>query len=211
MMPRGYASLFATPLVGFIVAYVDPRKLVTLGLVTGAASLFWFSHMNLEVGYWNLFWPQFLQGVSFSLLMVPLTVVAMDRIAPAAIGNAASLFNLMRNLGGSFGIAVSQTLLDRFRQGQVNILGSHVSPYSRATRMTLAHLYRMFVANGSDPTTASRQSYAAVWGMVQRQATMVSYVDVFRLLTFLFLLVIPLVLLLKKLTHQMKQAAPAAH
>jgi DHA2 family multidrug resistance protein len=206
LMPRGYASLFATPLVGLVVAYIDPRKLITLGLVTGAASLFWFAHINLDIGYWNLFWPQFLQGCSFSLLMVPLTVVAMDRIAPAAIGNAASLFNLMRNLGGSFGIAVSQTLLDRFRQGQVNILGSHVSVYSPRTRMTLEALKRMFIAHGSHPTTATQQAHAVVWGVVQRQAAMISYIQVFRLLAVFFLLVIPLVLLLKKLTHQMKPA-----
>ena len=209
MMPRGYASLFATPLVGLIVARVDPRKLLAIGFVLGAGSLYWFSHLNLDVGYWNLFWPQFLQGISFSLLMVPLTVVTMDRIKQEAIGNAASLFNLMRNLGGSIGIAVTQTLLDRFRQGQVNILGSHVSAYSPGTRMTLEGLRRMYQAHGSDPTTAAHQANAAVWGMVQRQAAMISYLDIFRLLTLIFLLVIPFLFLLKKLTHQIKRA-PAA-
>jgi DHA2 family multidrug resistance protein len=209
LMPRGYASLFATPIVGLIVGYVDPRKLLTLGFLIGAGSLLWFSYLNLQVGYWNLFWPQFFQGISFSLLMVPLTVVTMDRIAPESIGNAASLFNLMRNLGGSVGIAVTQTLLDRFRQGQTNILGSHVSAYSPATRMTLESLRRMFVAHGSDPTTATQQAHAAVWGMVQRQAAMISYLDVFRLLTFLLILAIPLVFLLKKPVHQTKPAALA--
>jgi DHA2 family multidrug resistance protein len=208
-MPRGYASLFATPIVGLIVGYVDPRKLLTLGFLIGAGSLLWFSHLNLQVGYWNLFWPQFFQGMSFSLLMVPLTVVTMDRIAPEAIGNAASLFNLMRNLGGSVGIAVTQTLLDRFRQGQTNILGGHVSAYSPATRMTLESLRRMFVAHGSDPTTATQQAHVMVWGMVQRQAAMIAYLDVFRLLTLLLLLAIPLVFLLKKPVHQTKPAALA--
>jgi DHA2 family multidrug resistance protein len=206
LMPRGYASLFATPIVGLIVGYVDPRKLMVLGFLIGAGSLFWFSHLNLEVGYWNLFWPQFFQGLSFSLLMVPLTVVSMDRIAPEAIGNAASLFNVMRNLGGSVGIAATQTLLARFRQGQTNILGSHVSPYSLSTQLRLEGLHRMFVAHGSDPTTAAGQSNALLWGMVQRQAAMLSYLDVFRLMAFLLLLAIPFVVLLKKPVHQIKHA-----
>ena len=206
LMPRGYASLFATPIVGLIIGYVDPRKLLTLGFLIGAGSLLWFSYLNLQVGYWNLFWPQFFQGMSFSLLMVPLTVMTMDRIAPEAIGNAASLFNLLRNLGGSVGIAVTQTLLDRFRQGQTNILGGHVSAYSPATRMTLESLRRMFVAHGSDPVTATQQAHVMVWGMVQRQAAMIAYLDVFRLLTFLLLLAIPLVFLLKKPVHQTKSA-----
>jgi DHA2 family multidrug resistance protein len=202
LMPRGYASLFVTPLIGLIVARVDPRKLLALGFLAGAISLFWFSRLNLQVGYWDLFWPQFLQGVSFSLLMVPLTVVTMDRIAPQAIGDAASLFNLMRNLGGSFGIAVTETLLERFRQEQLTILGSHVSVYSPATRITLEGLRQALVASGSDPATAAQQAHAALWGMVQRQAAMVSYLELFRLLTVLFLFAVPLVLLLKKPAHQ---------
>ena len=211
LMPRGYASLFATPIVGLIVGFVDPRKLLVLGFLIGAGSLFWFSYLDLQVGYWNLFWPQFFQGMSFSLLMVPLTVVTMDRIAPEGIGNAASLFNLMRNLGGSVGIAVTQTLLADARQGQINILGSHVSAYSPATRMTLENLSRMFVARGSHPTIATQQAHAALWGMVQRQAAMIAYNNVFRLLTVLFLLAIPLVFLLKKPVHQTRGEGPAAH
>jgi DHA2 family multidrug resistance protein len=210
LMPRGYASLFATPAVGLIVGYIDPRKLLTLGFLLGAGSLFWFSDLNLQVNYWNLFWPQFLQGISFSLLMVPLTVVTMDRIAPEAIGNAASLFNLMRNLGGSVGIAVTQTLLDRFRQGQINTLGSHVSANSPAARTTLEGLRRMFVAHGSDPMTATQQAHIMVWDMVQKQAATIAYLDVYRLLMFLCLLAIPFVFLLKKPAHQTKPAVPAA-
>jgi DHA2 family multidrug resistance protein len=210
LMPRGYASLFATPVVGLLVGFVDPRRLLTLGFLIGAGSLFWFSHLSLQAGYWNLFWPQFFQGLSFSLLMVPLTVVTMDRIAPAAIGNAASLFNLMRNLGGSFGIALTQTLLDRFRQRQTNILGSHVSVYSPGTRMTLENMRRLFVTHGSHPTTATQQAHVSLWGLLQRQAAMVAYVEVFRLLTLLLLLAIPLVFLLKKPVHQIRGGAPAA-
>ncbi len=205
LMPRGYASLFATPLVGLLVGRIDPRKLLTLGFLLGAGSLLWFSQLNLQVGYWNLFWPQFIQGLSFSLLMVPLTVVTMDRIKPEAIGNAASLFNMMRNLGGSMGIAVTQTLLDRSRQSEVNVLGSHVSAFSPTARATFESLRRMFVAHGSDPATAVHQSYVAVWGMVQRQAAMISYLEVFRAMAVLFAVAIPFVFLLKKPAHQTRE------
>jgi DHA2 family multidrug resistance protein len=208
LMPRGYASLFVTPLVGLIVVRVDPRKLLALGFLTGAISLLWFSRLNLEVGYWDLFWPQFLQGISFSLLMVPLTVVTMDRIAPQAIGDATSLFNLMRNLGGSFGIAATETLLARFRQEQLTIVGSHVSVYSPATRIRLEGLGQAFVARGSDPATAAQLAHAAIWRMVQAQAAMISYLEIFRLLTVFFLLALPLVLLLKRPVHQ-TTATPA--
>ena len=207
LMPRGYASLFATPLVGLAVGRLDPRKLLAAGLLLGAGSLFWFSCLNLQAGYWNLFWPQFIQGLSFSLLMVPLTVVTMDRIAPAAIGNAASLFNLMRNLGGSVGIALTQTLLDRFRQGETNVLASHVNPFSALSTTSIQGARRLFQAHGSDAVTATRQAYAMVWGLVERQAAMISYVEVFRLLTLLFVLAVPLVLLLRRPHHQTASSA----
>jgi DHA2 family multidrug resistance protein len=210
LMPRGYASLFATPLVGLVVGRVDPRRLLALGFLSGAASLLWFSGLNLQVGYWDLFWPQFLQGLSFSLLMVPLTVVTMDRIAPHAIGDAASLFNLMRNLGGSVGIAVTETLLARLRQEQLTILGSHVSAYSPGTRLTLEGLRQAFLARGSDPATAAQQAHAALWRLVQGQAAMISYLELFRLLTLLMLLAIPLVPLLERPVHQMRRAPAGA-
>ena len=202
LMPRGYASLLATPLVGLVVAHVDPRKLVAGGFLAGAASLFWFSRLNADVGYWDLFWPQFLQGLSFSLLMVPLTVVTMDRIARESIGDAASLFNLVRNLGGSVGIAVTQTLLQDLRQQNLNVLGSHVSLYDPATRAMLEGLRRGFASRGSDPATAAQQATAAVWGMVQRQAAMLAYLRAFELLGLFMLLAVPLVFLLRRPTHQ---------
>jgi len=76
--------------------------------------------------------------------------------------------------------------------------------------MQLESLRRLFVAHGSHATTATQQAHAAVWGMVQRQAAMIAYLDVFRLMTVLFLLAIPLVFLLKKPVHQIKRVGPAA-
>ena len=108
------------------------------------------------------------------------------------------------------GIAVTQTLLDRFRQGQINTLGSHVSANSPAARTTLEGLRRMFVAHGSDPMTATQQAHIMVWDMVQKQAATIAYLDVYRLLMFLCLLAIPFVFLLKKPAHQTKPAVPAA-
>jgi len=108
------------------------------------------------------------------------------------------------------GIAVTQTLLAHFRQGQTNILGSHVSSYDSATRMALDRLRHLFVIHGSHPVTATRETQAMVWGMVEKQAAMIAYIDVFRVLTLLFLLVIPFVFLLKKPVHQTKPAAPVA-
>ncbi len=133
--------------------------------------------------------------------MVPLTVIAMDRMAPAVIGNAASLFNLMRNLGGSIGIAVTETLLDRLRQRQINVLVCEMTPYDTETRGRLESITRHFTTGGSDPATAARQAHQAVWGIVQKQAAILSYGEVFRFLALLLLLAVPLVFLLERPAH----------
>jgi MFS transporter, DHA2 family, multidrug resistance protein len=198
MAPRGMGSVIGMPLVGLIVGRFDARKLVAGGLVTGAITLFWLGELNLNTGYWDVFWPQFVQGIGLSLIFVPLTTISMDSIPRERMGNATSLFNLMRNLGGSIGIAVTGTLLARKSQIYTNVLGGHVDAYSLRAQQTLEGLKQSFIAAGSDPVTASQRAYAAMFGMVQRQAMMVSFVDVFRLLGTMFLLLLPLIFLMKR-------------
>ena len=138
MVPRGLGMLLMTPLVGILIARVDPRLLLASGFGIGAVTLYWFSGLDLTAGYWDYFWPQLIQGAGFALLFVPLTTTTMDPIANESMGNATSIFNLMRNVGGSAGIAVTQTLLARGRQHHINVLGAHVSAYSTLTQETIA-------------------------------------------------------------------------
>jgi DHA2 family multidrug resistance protein len=154
--------------------------------------------LNLQAGYWDIFWPQLIQGIGMSLLFVPLTTVSMDPIPRERMGNATSLFNLMRNIGGSVGIATTGTLLARHNQSLTALYGSRVTPYDPASQQLFTQLRNGFMAGGADSTTASSRAYAAIFGMVQRQATMVSFVGIFQLLGVLFIVLIPLVLLMKR-------------
>src|SRR5437879_5351413 len=123
MAPRGMGSFLAMPIVGMLVARVDPRKLLALGLCGGALTLYWLGQLDLSAGYWDIFWPQLIQGMSLGLIFVPLTTITMDPIAKEVMGNATSLFNLMRNIGGSVGIAIATTLISRKAQQNINVLG----------------------------------------------------------------------------------------
>ncbi len=208
MAPRGLGSFIGMPVVGMLIGRVDARKMVAFGLTAGALTLFWLGHLNLNAGYWDIFWPQFFQGLGLSALFVPLTTITMDPIPRERMGNATSLFNLMRNLGGGIGIATTGTLLARKQQEYVNIMGAHVTPFSPAAQASLDAARRGFIASGSDPVTATQRAYAALFGAVQRQAAMVSFVDLFRLLGLIFLLLLPLVLLMRR---PRGRAAAAAH
>jgi DHA2 family multidrug resistance protein len=207
MAPRGLGSFLMMPVVGTVLGRFDPRKVLAVGLVGAAWTLYDLSLLNLNAGYWDIFWPQFIQGASLALLFVPLTTATMDPIPKEEMGNATSMFNLMRNVGGSIGIASSTTYLFRRQQFHTNLLGSHVTPYSPQAQAMLRAMEANMTAHGADPVTASHQSYAAMWGLVQRQAAMGSFVDTFRAMAVVFLLVIPMLFLMKRPTHR---AGPGA-
>ena len=210
MAPRGIGSFLAMPVIGSILAHVDARKPLALGLAVAALTLYWFGSLNLTLGYWDIFWPQFIQGVSLGLLFVPLTTITMDQVPREGMGNATSIFNLMRNIGGSMGIATATTLLTRHQQAHTNVLGAHVNLYDPQVRSLLETLRGAFVARGADLATATDRARATVFGMVQRQAMMLSFTDVFRWLALLFLGLLPLVLLMKS-PRAAKGAAAAVH
>ena len=198
MAPRGIGSFFMMPLTGLMTGKFDPRKLLTAGLIVGGTTLIWLSWLNLQAGYWDIFWPQLIQGVGMSLLFVPLTTISMDRIPREKMGYATSLFNLMRNIGGSVGIASTGTMLARHSQSTTSVLGSNVTAYNPAAQSMLSQLKGAFMAAGADTVTASQRAYAAMFGMVQREATMVSFVVIFQLMGWIFIGLVPLILLMKR-------------
>jgi MFS transporter, DHA2 family, multidrug resistance protein len=185
----------------------DPRKLLTTGLIVGGVTLLWLAQLNLQAGYWDIFWPQLIQGVGMSLLFVPLTTVSMDPIPRERMGNATSLFNLMRNIGGSVGIAMTGTLLSRHSQAYTSMLGAHVTAYDPAAAAMFNQARGAFLAAGNDPVTATARAQASLFGLVQRQATRVSFVGLFQLLGVLFVVLVPLILLMKR---PAKGGAPVA-
>ena len=198
MAPRGLGSFLMMPLVGTVLGRFDPRKVLAVGLVGASWSLYALSRLNLQAGYWDIFWPQFIQGAALALLFVPLTTATMDPIPKEEMGNATSMFNLMRNLGGSVGIASASTYLFRRTQIHTNLLGANVTDFSARAHMMSNAIQSNMVAHGSDPVTASRQAYISLWNLVQRQSSMAAFVDTFLAMAIVFLLVLPLLAAMRR-------------
>jgi MFS transporter, DHA2 family, multidrug resistance protein len=138
------------------------------------------------------------QGAGLGLIFVPLTTVTNDPIPRERMGNATSIFNLMRNIGASIGISIVETMQVRRAQMHINILDKHINPGNPMTRQTIDGLTALFMAQGKDAATANHQAYGAVWGMVQQQAAMLAYNDTFRFLALMFVLMLPLIFLMRK-------------
>ena len=198
MAPRGLGSFLMMPVVGTVLGRFDPRKVLAVGIVGAAWTLFALSQINLNAGYWDIFWPQFIQGAALAMLFVPLTTATMSPIRKEEMGNATSMFNLMRNLGGSIGIASATTFLFRRQQLHTHLIGAAVTQFNPQTQVYLKGLQSTMQSHGTDPTTALQRAYGSIWGMVQRQASMAAFVDTFRAMSLVFLLMLPLLLVMRR-------------
>jgi DHA2 family multidrug resistance protein len=197
LSPRGLGSFTVTILVGAIASRVDVRKLLVFGFAVGAATMFRFAGLNLNAGYWDIFWPQVLQGGAIACMFIPLSAAAISHVPKERMGNATSIFNLMRNIGGSVGIAMMTTLLARRQQMHQNRLIEHILPGQPRVSAQLQQFTRFFMLKGADPVTASRRAYATMFGILQQHAAMLSFVEAFKVMGIVFLVMIPLVVLLK--------------
>jgi len=151
LSPRGFSAFAMTIIVGAIAARVDVRKILVVGFFVGGITMFMLSGLNLNAGYWDVFWPQILQGGAMSCVFIPLSTAAMSHIRREQMGNATSIFNLMRNIGGSVGIASMTTLLARRQQFHQSRLIEHVLPGNPQIEAMLHQSTQFFMLKGADP------------------------------------------------------------
>jgi MFS transporter, DHA2 family, multidrug resistance protein len=197
-LPRGMASFMAMPFVGILIGKVDARRLLATGLFFSAVAMFMLSRMSLDVGFWNFWVALTLQGTALGLVFVPLTTVTNDPIPKERLGAATSIFNLMRNVGASVGISMVETMQFRRMQVHINVLGQHVNGANWHAQAMVQGMQGSMMAKGADSATATKQAYAAIWAMVERQAAMLSYNDVFFFLGVMFLVMFPFIFLMTR-------------
>ncbi len=197
LSPRGIGSLIMMPIVGQLTNRYDPRKLIFVGVVVGGWTMIDLSHLNLNAGYWNIFWPQVIQGVAMAFLFIPLMAVSMSAISKEKMGNATSIYNLMRNIGGSFGIAMMTTFLARRSQVHQNQMVSHITTYDHTSQLMWRGMKSWFEMHGSNSVEASRKAIGAMYVMLQQQAMMLSFVEAFWVMGIIFYCMLPLLLLLR--------------
>ena len=205
--PRGLGSLIAMIVVGFLANRIDSRILLAFGFAVFGGSALMLSDVNLAVSMRSVAWPNFINGFGGGFVFVPLTTMTMSLLRKQEIGNAAGIYNLIRNIGGSIGIAALTAFLVRGSQTHQDYLGAHLTAGSPTVSNLIAALSARFAALGADPVTAHREALGAVYSSLQQQAAVLAYADDFRRLGYLSLLCIPLVLLLKRPRH----AAQGSH
>jgi DHA2 family multidrug resistance protein len=198
LAPGGVGSLISLAIGGRLVDRVDPRWLVSLGTAIIAYSLYLMGSLSLGADFWAVLWPRFVQGVGMGLVFVPLTTMSLAAVAPRELPTASGIFNVVRNVGGSVGIALTTTWLYRRTQAHMGALIGHVTPWSAASAERLARLQDVYLAAGSDAETARSQALRHLYEEVQRQASMNAFADDFLALAALFVAVVPLVWIMRR-------------
>jgi DHA2 family multidrug resistance protein len=194
----GISALIMMPIVGRLCSLVDNRILVTIGLLINAVAAYFMSQYNTQISYFAVAWPRFLQGIGLGMTFVPLIALTMSRVSQEKMGNATGIFNLLRNLGGSFGIAVATTLLTRRAQFHQSRLVEHVTALSLPLQDWVRRAGEIFSIN-LDPTHLwqAPQVLASLYQEVVRQAQMLSFCDDYWFFTLLFLVILPLVFVMR--------------
>jgi len=179
---------------------VDQRLLLTFGCLVNAISLYMMSNLTLGMDYWSLTLPRVIQGFALGFIFVPLSTLTLATIRRDKLVNATSAYNVLRNLGGSVGIALATTYLAQRSQFHQHNLVSHVTVWDPATQDRLAQWTSHFLAQGADAFTAQRRALAMLYHDVVGQAQVLAYADDFWLLAILFSIV-PLFLPLMRRVH----------
>ncbi len=189
MMPRGIGTMVAMLAVGRLINRVDIRLLLLFGLVVTTFSLYMMTGYSLEMDWWPIVWAGVIQGVGLGFLFVPLSTVAFATLNPALRPEGAGIFSLVRNVGGSIGISMVETLQDRMTQAVHASLAGAVTPFSAALHLPMVQ--RLWNIHSTAGLAALNQE-------ITRQASMIAYIDNFQFMMLMTLAAVPLLLLLRR-------------
>ncbi len=197
LMPRSLAMAIVMPIAGRFYNKAGPRLLIGSGLVVSAVSFYQLSLLSLDVGYIDVFFPQFLQGLGFGLIFVALSTASMATVDRPHLTSAAGLYNVIRQVFGSIGIAIAATQLTKEMTEYHAVIAEKITQYSPVVTGWLQSVSGGMKAQGADGATANQMALHLLDGELSRQAGMLAYNHIFLLITSLFLISLPLIFLLK--------------
>ena len=212
--PAGIATMVEVPIVGWLLGRgYDARRFIAAGIVTISLGTWWLSQANLDAGELTFIWPRVVQILGLGLVTVPLSTI-MFRFLPAdQSSNAAGIYALVRNEGGSIGIAIASTFLQRTAQTHQAYIGAHLSA-SNPLAVRAAHTFAAAHGTIASSGSASNNAYAGLamlYQQVQRQASLLAYMDQYRMFGYMLICLLPLVLLLKRPPKMVGKVELEAH
>lgn len=195
LSPAGLFTMIEVPIVGFALTRgIDPRKMIFVGMLMMASSFWWMSSLNLDIAERNIVLPRILQVMGSGLVTVPISTIIFRFLPKTESSQAAGLYALTRNEGGSLGIALVSTMLQRKAQVHQQMLGQHITASNPLVQQYLGSV----AGSPGNPSDHRYSAMALLYNALQRQATLLSYMDQFRMLCGIMLCMLPLIFFLKR-------------
>ncbi len=195
--PRGLGAIMGMPVIGYLSNKVDPRYLLTFGFFTFGLTTLYFGNVTLQISPTTLLLPILITGFGLSFVFVPISTASYGTLDNKQIGNASGLFNLFRNVGGSIGISIAQTLLTRRTDVHQNEIINSVPQTGQIFQNSL-HSAQRALSGAFGPSNTLLPAQTTLYEQLQRQAANWAFVDVFRWLSLLCFFSVGIVWLLKK-------------
>jgi DHA2 family multidrug resistance protein len=195
ILPGAIASAITMAFVGRFSVRLDARPLIVFGALMFFGSMALLSRTTLDSGSDDMFWPLIMRGIGLGFLFVPLTNATVAGLPMRLIGQGTGMFNLMRQLGGSLGIAIMATMLSRQSKIQKAMLTEHVGSYDPIAMERLNGLTRGMIARGVDATSAKQQALMMIDGQITQQASVMAFSKVYLISGILLVAALPLLLI----------------
>jgi DHA2 family multidrug resistance protein len=208
-IPSAFVTIMMMPLIGMLMRKKMPAQILgCVGIIIFIIFCMMMEKTTLAYGMGSFFWPLAIRGLGMSMLFVPITTLAVQDLRGPEIGQGTGMNTMMRQLGGSFGIALITTFVDRRVAYHRNILATNVNPYNNSSIQRIQGMAHSLMNQGNSAGEASRMAYGAVEGSVMKQSLLMSYTDVFWIVGVFFLVLIPLLLFQK---YKPQAAGAMAH
>jgi len=196
--PGGIATLIALPLAGSLVNKVNPKVLLSFGIIVNAYATYLMSNFNLSADFYTVIWPRVVLGIGMGFFFIPLTTMTMAGIKKEDMGNASAIYNLLRNLGGSFGVAFVTTILARRAQFHQARLVEHLTPFDRDYQIFSGQSSQFLEYKGVESSLSEQGGLGIMYKELLRQASMLSFNDAFFLVCIMMICILPLVFLMRR-------------
>jgi DHA2 family multidrug resistance protein len=213
MIPAALTTAFMMPLIGIMLQKgVPQRYLVALGMLLFFGYSFWgYKILTPDTGADAFFWMLILRGIAMGMLFIPITTLSLSTLKGQQIGQGASFTGMMRQLGGSFGVATIATFLSRQNMVHRNDLVENLDVNNFNVQQRVTGMQHAFMAKGIPSDIALKDAYKALDFNVTKQAAVLSYMDVFLYLGIMFLICVPFMLLVKGKKNQKVDLGEAMH
>jgi MFS transporter, DHA2 family, multidrug resistance protein len=196
MSPRGIGSIIASVISGPIISRIDGRKWMVTGMLLLSLSMWWLGGFNLDINPHTIVVPIIISGFAIAAIFIPMSTFSVASMPQEKMGDATGITNLLRNVGGSIGIALITTLVTRGAQAHQALLVGHLTPFDPQYRHQLSTIQNALIPISGGPA-ATHQSLQLIYQTLLQQAALLSYIDMFRLLVIVCLICIPAALFFK--------------